>query len=290
VKRILLIAAAFALFVVPAAAIAAAGFTDVADDSVFVADIQWMKDNDITRGCNPPTNDRYCPSNSVTREQMSAFMHRLAVNQVVDAATAIQADNATTADHATTADNATDADTLDGLDSTAFARSDAVVAGYFSCAGTSHVPRSNTSAWNWSNSMLYHTGGSDLYRCNLDIPTGATVNVVRWSVNDTNNAAAVSCAVWRTNMVTNVGTEVRMATANSGAATLTPGQIQISDSSVAYPTIDRKNYSYFAQCSLGGTTTSTGLYGVTVGYDYNPTLSGATTAEPGQPSEVGSTD
>ncbi|MGB9357443.1 MAG: hypothetical protein WCC01_02705 [Acidimicrobiia bacterium] len=94
VRRILLIAAAFALFVVPAAAIAAAGFTDVADDSVFVADIQWMKDNAITAGCNPPANDRYCPGNNVTREQMSAFMRRLATYQVVDAATAIEAENA----------------------------------------------------------------------------------------------------------------------------------------------------------------------------------------------------
>ncbi|MGB9357303.1 MAG: hypothetical protein WCC01_01995, partial [Acidimicrobiia bacterium] len=53
-----------------------------------------------TAGCNPPANDRYCPGNNVTREQMSAFMHRLAVNQVVDAATAINADNADNADNA----------------------------------------------------------------------------------------------------------------------------------------------------------------------------------------------
>ncbi len=106
--RILLLVAAFALFLVPVAAIAAGGFTDVEDDSVFIADIQWMKDNGVTKGCNPPTNDKYCPKNNVTREQMSAFMHRLAVNQIVDAATAVEAD------HATTADSATDADTLDG--------------------------------------------------------------------------------------------------------------------------------------------------------------------------------
>ncbi len=106
--RILLIVAAFALFLVPVAAIAAGGFTDVEDDSVFIADIQWMKDNGVTAGCNPPTNDKYCPKNNVTREQMSAFMHRLAVNQIVDAATAIEAENA---------------DTLDGKNSTAFAGS-----------------------------------------------------------------------------------------------------------------------------------------------------------------------
>ena len=77
--------AALALFIVPVVAFAAAGFIDVDDDSVFVADIQWMKDNGITKGCNPPTNNKFCPKNSVTREQMSAFMHRLAISQVVDA-------------------------------------------------------------------------------------------------------------------------------------------------------------------------------------------------------------
>lgn len=30
----------------------------------------------ITLGCNPPTNDRYCPSRPVTRAQMSAFLGR----------------------------------------------------------------------------------------------------------------------------------------------------------------------------------------------------------------------
>ena len=107
--KVLLIVAAFALFVVPVAAIAAAGFTDVDDDSVFVADIQWMKDNGITKGCNPPTNDRFCPGNNVTREQMSAFMHRLAISQVVDAATAVEADNADTLDGHTSSELTSDA-------------------------------------------------------------------------------------------------------------------------------------------------------------------------------------
>jgi hypothetical protein len=70
---------------IPVVANAAAGFIDVDDASVFVADIQWMADNGITKGCNPPTNDRFCPKDNVTREQMAAFMHRLADGQVVDA-------------------------------------------------------------------------------------------------------------------------------------------------------------------------------------------------------------
>ena len=75
--RILLIAAAFALLLVPVAAIAAGGFTDVDDGNVFGADIQWLADAGVTKGCNPPSNTEFCPGDYVTREQMAAFMHRL---------------------------------------------------------------------------------------------------------------------------------------------------------------------------------------------------------------------
>ena len=50
-------------------------FTDV-DDSVFEADINKLAAAGITKGCNPPTNDRYCPDSSVTRGQMAAFLVR----------------------------------------------------------------------------------------------------------------------------------------------------------------------------------------------------------------------
>ena len=46
------------------------------DDSVFEADIEWMAAEGITKGCNPPTNDRFCPDSLVTRGQMAAFLVR----------------------------------------------------------------------------------------------------------------------------------------------------------------------------------------------------------------------
>ncbi len=30
----------------------------------------------ITKGCNPPVNDQFCPNSNVTRGQMAAFLHR----------------------------------------------------------------------------------------------------------------------------------------------------------------------------------------------------------------------
>ncbi|HEX7100874.1 MAG TPA: S-layer homology domain-containing protein, partial [Acidimicrobiia bacterium] len=53
-------------------------FRDVPDDHVFHEDIEWMRDTGLTRGCNPPANDRYCPDDPVTRGQMAAFLHRFA--------------------------------------------------------------------------------------------------------------------------------------------------------------------------------------------------------------------
>lgn len=69
---------AVGVLAVPGVSWAASRFDDVPDDSVFVADIEWLADAGITKGCNPPANTEFCPSSYVTREQMAAFMHRLA--------------------------------------------------------------------------------------------------------------------------------------------------------------------------------------------------------------------
>ncbi len=46
------------------------------DASVFEADIDRLGTAGVTRGCNPPTNDRFCPEDLVTRGQMAAFLVR----------------------------------------------------------------------------------------------------------------------------------------------------------------------------------------------------------------------
>jgi hypothetical protein len=62
----------------------ALGYTDVGgrnlfvddDGSVFEADIAKLAAAGVTKGCNPPVNDRFCPNDAVTRGQMAAFLHR----------------------------------------------------------------------------------------------------------------------------------------------------------------------------------------------------------------------
>ncbi len=100
----LVLAIALIVTIIPVSSWAAHQFTDVPNSNIFHDDIGWMADNGITLGCNPPDNDEFCPTDNVRRETMAAFMRRLAENQVVDAKTAIDAQNA---------DNA---DTVDGKD------------------------------------------------------------------------------------------------------------------------------------------------------------------------------
>jgi hypothetical protein len=53
------------------------GGTFVDDDgSIFEGDIEAIGGEGITRGCNPPTNNRFCPDRTVTRGQMAAFLVR----------------------------------------------------------------------------------------------------------------------------------------------------------------------------------------------------------------------
>jgi hypothetical protein len=53
------------------------GNTFVDDDgSVFEGDIAKLAAAGITKGCNPPANDRYCPADPVQRDQMASFLAR----------------------------------------------------------------------------------------------------------------------------------------------------------------------------------------------------------------------
>lgn len=118
--RRLSVAALIGAFMIPTAVIAAGGaFTDD-DTSVFEANIEWLAESGVTKGCNPPENTRFCPDDNVTRGQMAAFMQRFAQYLGAEDGTPAQADNASTAD------NADNADTLGGYDSAAFVSSGVV--------------------------------------------------------------------------------------------------------------------------------------------------------------------
>jgi hypothetical protein len=76
--RTALIVAVTALIVAPLTAVATHTFDDVPNTHTFHAEIAWLEASGVTKGCNPPTNNLYCPNDFVTRGQMAAFMERFA--------------------------------------------------------------------------------------------------------------------------------------------------------------------------------------------------------------------
>ena len=55
-------------------------FTDTVGH-LFEAEISSLASAGITRGCNPPVNDRFCPDRTITRGEMAAFLYRALTNQ-----------------------------------------------------------------------------------------------------------------------------------------------------------------------------------------------------------------
>jgi hypothetical protein len=53
-----------------------AGFKDTVGTQ-FEAEIQWMSDHGISKGCNPPANDNFCPSSFLIRGEVAAFLDRI---------------------------------------------------------------------------------------------------------------------------------------------------------------------------------------------------------------------
>jgi hypothetical protein len=68
--------AAFLVRALDLAAIDAAIDFDDDNGSVFERDIEKLATAGVTVGCNPPTNDHFCPDDVVTRGQMAAFLVR----------------------------------------------------------------------------------------------------------------------------------------------------------------------------------------------------------------------
>jgi hypothetical protein len=52
------------------------GFNDVPSSNIFANDITKLATAGITRGCNPPANNLFCPKDGVTRGETTAFLHR----------------------------------------------------------------------------------------------------------------------------------------------------------------------------------------------------------------------
>lgn len=233
-----------AVLAVPLVVYASHSFEDVPNTNTFHADIEWLKDSGVTKGCNPPANDEYCPKDNVTREQMAAFMRRLAENRVVDA------------------------DTVDGRHASEFAlESDIAVQGGSSCAGAGFYPE--LSAANYSGRDNRTTNNSGLwFGCPLFLPHGATITSLTASLTDATDTGSAHCDLRRMDVTggrlgVGNGTAVILGSTDSttGSSGANP---TVSTSNISSPLVDARRYAYYITCDIG---VDLGINGVVVRYN-----------------------
>lgn len=66
---------ALVLSLLPLAAESQESFDDIADNP-HAAAIEYLKVHEVTMGCNPPNNHRFCPDRSLTRGEMAVFLSK----------------------------------------------------------------------------------------------------------------------------------------------------------------------------------------------------------------------
>jgi hypothetical protein len=230
---------------IPAGSWASHKFTDVADSNIFHADISWLADAGVTKGCNPPSNDRFCPSDFVTREQMAAFMKRLAEARVVDA------------------------DTVDGLHASAFALTgDLPTQGGASCAAAGFYPTLAGFDYFGTNPRRSFDSGNAFFVCPLDLPDGATMTTLTASLFDTSTTFSTWCQLERMDVTGSAfglgnGTAIQLATTADTTGSF--GNQTVTTSAIDNPVVDARRYAYYTTC-VAGASGQLGINGVMVHY------------------------
>jgi hypothetical protein len=159
-----------------------------------------------------------------------------------------------------------DAARLDGLPATRFVRKAEVTTRHFSCAGTAFENGSTGDGYGVENSMKYGAGGSSptLFLCSVNVPDGARVTEVSFSVRDDDVVDDVQCSMWRRNINTAV-VDATQPMAEGVTTTGSPGDVRITDTTIERPVIDNDTFSYFVECGVSNSG-DTGLFGAIVTY------------------------
>jgi hypothetical protein len=156
------------------------------------------------------------------------------------------------------------ANRLGGLDSTQFLRKTDSFTRHFSCAGTAWENGMSAVGYNVVGSFKHSDGSYHaVFLCSADIPDGATVTEVSYSVRDSHQSYDVECSMWRRNMKTEIGGAVPMA--GDVVTRGMPGDVRITDTTINFPVIDNSRFSYVLVCWVGADS-AIGLYGATVTY------------------------
>ncbi|MFN8623253.1 MAG: hypothetical protein U0869_21150 [Chloroflexota bacterium] len=148
----------------------------------------------------------------------------------------------------------------------------ATVTGAASCPGVGFMPTGSGVQLSEDGVARYFTGFAATFRCPIQLPQGARVTAVRFSVNDGRPGTSAEfsitdCQLQRGAIDPASSTVVTMAGPLSSGDQ--PGKVVLSDTSITGATVDNRRYAYWAQCSIGGTDVAAVpvyLYGVDIRY------------------------
>jgi hypothetical protein len=285
--RPLLAALALALLValVPLGLLAANPFTDLDPASPHNANIDAIYNAGITKGCNPPAFDNYCPKDNVTREEMASFLARtagLGTNPPVA--------NALTAVNATNAANAANAAQLGGLPPSAYLPSSGDLTMrypfYNLVPNTNAAPNVTLTNFTDGVGVSTTTTGTKLLHLPLDRPTGLfglnlavkSVEVCFYTDNATVSISQTSAVAFRDEG--NGVVALTDATAHTGGTFTTAACYTVSATT---PTAYGK--ALRLDLTLNFTTTVPRVILRSVALTLTPTTAGA--AETGEPEPAG---
>jgi hypothetical protein len=158
------------------------------------------------------------------------------------------------------------ADRLDGQDSTQLLRRSESFIRHFSCEGTAWENAFSWKAYTVDQSGKHGLGSfpPTLFLCSVNIPDGARVTEVSFSLKDDHAAQDDQCSMWRTDLTTVIGNSERPM-ADGVMTTGTPGDVRLADTTIDFPVIDNSRFAYILSCFVGNDS-ETGLYGAVVTY------------------------
>jgi hypothetical protein len=133
-----------------------------------------------------------------------------------------------------------------------------------SCNGFGFMPLSSTSGYTSNQTRRTVGANPDIHTCALDLPHGARVKAVRFTLHDEAPAGHIGCALRRNHLSPPDLAAESLASVAGTTDAGTPGTVVRSDSSIDFPVVNNQKFSYWAECSMNNP--GVGVLGVSVTY------------------------
>ena len=136
-----------------------------------------------------------------------------------------------------------------------------------SCAGLSFYPidsRDGYSSQGTERYLAYTDGGNAYFLCDPGLPNGAVVTKVQFTVRDNDDFKDISnCALVRSGLTPATAATAQVLAGPMGTSA-TPGVVRLTDTSIAFATVNNASYAYYLQCRIDGNVL--GIHGANVTY------------------------